>query len=54
MCVILAPSPKQSHSQTLVDTETIMATLNIRSLRISSPPQATSVTGQKSPLMGRG
>uniref|UniRef100_A0A8C0XK08 Potassium channel subfamily U member 1 n=1 Tax=Castor canadensis TaxID=51338 RepID=A0A8C0XK08_CASCN len=44
MCVILAPSPKQSHSQTLVDTETIMATLNIRSLRISSPPQATSVT----------
>uniref|UniRef100_A0A8B7WGX0 Potassium channel subfamily U member 1 n=1 Tax=Castor canadensis TaxID=51338 RepID=A0A8B7WGX0_CASCN len=47
MCVILAPSPKQSHSQTLVDTETIMATLNIRSLRISSPPQATSVTGQK-------
>nr|XP_040124829.1 potassium channel subfamily U member 1 isoform X2 [Ictidomys tridecemlineatus] len=34
MCAILAPSSKPSSSQTLVDTETIMATLNIGSLRI--------------------
>ncbi|MBZ3868975.1 Potassium channel subfamily U member 1 [Sciurus carolinensis] len=34
MCAILAPPPKPSSSQTLVDTETIMATLNIGSLRI--------------------
>uniref|UniRef100_A0A5F9D7B7 Potassium channel subfamily U member 1 n=1 Tax=Oryctolagus cuniculus TaxID=9986 RepID=A0A5F9D7B7_RABIT len=42
MCAILSPPSKPSHSQTLVDTETIMATLNIRSLRIGSCAHTTS------------
>nr|XP_019603636.1 PREDICTED: potassium channel subfamily U member 1 [Rhinolophus sinicus] len=35
MCAVLSSPSKSSGSQTLVDTETIMATLNIGSLRIS-------------------
>ncbi|XP_029793449.1 potassium channel subfamily U member 1 [Suricata suricatta] len=37
MCAILSSSPKAESSPALVDTETIMATLNIGSLRIISP-----------------
>ncbi|XP_055972642.1 potassium channel subfamily U member 1 [Sorex fumeus] len=34
MCVVLSSPSKLSHSSTLMDTENIMATLNIRSLKI--------------------
>ncbi|XP_054984406.1 potassium channel subfamily U member 1 [Sorex araneus] len=34
MCVVLSSPSKSSHSSTLMDTENIMATLNIRSLKI--------------------
>ncbi|XP_012879665.1 PREDICTED: potassium channel subfamily U member 1 [Dipodomys ordii] len=44
MCTILAPSPKPCSSPTLVDTEAIMATLNIGSLRIATGPQESSAT----------
>ncbi|XP_069872139.1 potassium channel subfamily U member 1 [Dipodomys merriami] len=44
MCTILAPSPKPCSSPTLVDTEAIMATLNIGSLRIATGPQESSTT----------
>uniref|UniRef100_A0A8D2D504 Potassium channel subfamily U member 1 n=1 Tax=Sciurus vulgaris TaxID=55149 RepID=A0A8D2D504_SCIVU len=47
MCAILAPPPKPSSSQTLVDTETIMATLNIGSLRIITSTENPS-TGERS------
>uniref|UniRef100_A0A8C9US78 BK channel n=1 Tax=Spermophilus dauricus TaxID=99837 RepID=A0A8C9US78_SPEDA len=46
MCAILAPSSKPSSSQTLVDTETIMATLNIGSLRIVPSTEKHSTKGQ--------
>uniref|UniRef100_A0A8C5ZRL9 Potassium channel subfamily U member 1 n=1 Tax=Marmota marmota marmota TaxID=9994 RepID=A0A8C5ZRL9_MARMA len=46
MCAILAPSSKPSSSQTLVDTETIMATLNIGSLRIVTSTEKHSTKGQ--------
>ncbi|XP_077625679.1 potassium channel subfamily U member 1 [Crocuta crocuta] len=39
MCAILSSSSKAESSPALVDTETIMATLNIGSLRIINPPQ---------------
>ncbi|XP_077887471.1 potassium channel subfamily U member 1 [Ictidomys tridecemlineatus] len=45
MCAILAPSSKPSSSQTLVDTETIMATLNIGSLRIVPSTEKHSTKG---------
>ncbi|KAM7111741.1 potassium channel subfamily U member 1 [Molossus nigricans] len=41
MCAVLS-SPSKSPCQTLVDTETIMATLNIGSLRISCSPSTPS------------
>ncbi|XP_008586550.1 PREDICTED: potassium channel subfamily U member 1-like [Galeopterus variegatus] len=50
MCAILSPQSQPSSSQTLVDTETIMATLNIGSLRIrpSTPEGTSSYAGGKS------
>ncbi|KFO37058.1 Potassium channel subfamily U member 1, partial [Fukomys damarensis] len=45
MCAILAPSPKAVNSQILVDTEAIMATLNIGSLRIGSTRYRPSMPG---------
>uniref|UniRef100_A0A8C6IFI8 Pore-forming subunit of the sperm-specific alkalization activated K(+) current n=1 Tax=Mus spicilegus TaxID=10103 RepID=A0A8C6IFI8_MUSSI len=42
MCVILATPYKALSSQILVDTEAIMATLNIQSLRITSPTPGSS------------
>ncbi|KAF6084177.1 potassium calcium-activated channel subfamily U member 1 [Phyllostomus discolor] len=42
MCAVLASPSTSSGSQTLVDTETIMATLNIGSLQISSCVQSPS------------
>ncbi|XP_042555562.1 potassium channel subfamily U member 1 [Dipodomys spectabilis] len=42
MCTILAPSPKPCSSPTLVDTEVIMATLNIGSLRIATGPHEST------------
>ncbi|XP_063132049.1 potassium channel subfamily U member 1 isoform X3 [Rattus norvegicus] len=42
MCVILATPYKALSSQLLVDTETIMATLNIQALRISCPMSGSS------------
>uniref|UniRef100_H0W9N4 Potassium channel subfamily U member 1 n=1 Tax=Cavia porcellus TaxID=10141 RepID=H0W9N4_CAVPO len=47
MCVILAPSPKAVNNQALVDKETIMATLNIGSLRISSTHPRPWMPGQR-------
>ncbi|ERE89630.1 potassium channel subfamily U member 1-like protein [Cricetulus griseus] len=47
MCAILASPSKPLSSQILVDTETIMATLNIQSLRVSYPTQTTSVPDTK-------
>ncbi|KAM4836632.1 potassium channel subfamily U member 1 [Thomomys bottae] len=49
MCTILAPSPKPCSSPTLVDTEVIMATLNIGSLRVISTPLESSNTEGISP-----
>jgi hypothetical protein len=46
MCVILATPYKALSSQILVDTEAIMATLNIQSLRITSPTPGSSKSGQ--------
>ena len=46
MCVILATPYKALSSQILVDTETIMATLNIQSLRIICPTSVSSNPGQ--------
>ncbi|XP_040587676.1 potassium channel subfamily U member 1 isoform X2 [Mesocricetus auratus] len=43
MCAILASPSKALSSQILVDTETIMATLNIQSFRVSYPTQVSSV-----------
>ncbi|XP_005398530.1 PREDICTED: potassium channel subfamily U member 1 [Chinchilla lanigera] len=45
MCAILAPSPKAVSNQILVDTEAIMATLNIGSLRISPTYLRPSMPG---------
>uniref|UniRef100_G3TM81 Potassium channel subfamily U member 1 n=1 Tax=Loxodonta africana TaxID=9785 RepID=G3TM81_LOXAF len=45
MCAVLSPPYKPSSSQTLVDTEAIMTTLNVGSLRISCSAQTPSVTG---------
>nr|XP_048312407.1 potassium channel subfamily U member 1 isoform X3 [Myodes glareolus] len=45
MCAILASPSKPLSSQLLVDTETIMATLNIQSLRISCPTPMPPVPG---------
>ncbi|KAM9194458.1 LOW QUALITY PROTEIN: potassium channel subfamily U member 1 [Dugong dugon] len=42
MCAVLSPPYKPSSSQTLVDTEAIMTTLNIGSLRISCSAQTPS------------
>ncbi|XP_059100382.1 potassium channel subfamily U member 1 isoform X2 [Peromyscus eremicus] len=42
MCAVLAAPSKPPSSQILVDTETIMATLNIQSLRVSGPTQRPS------------
>uniref|UniRef100_A0A8C8TF88 Potassium channel subfamily U member 1 n=1 Tax=Peromyscus maniculatus bairdii TaxID=230844 RepID=A0A8C8TF88_PERMB len=42
MCAVLAAPSKPLSSQILVDTENIMATLNIQSLRVSSPTQRPS------------
>ncbi|XP_031195263.1 potassium channel subfamily U member 1 isoform X2 [Mastomys coucha] len=42
MCVILATPYKALSSQILVDTETIMATLNIQSLRVLCPTPVSS------------
>ncbi|XP_076770071.1 potassium channel subfamily U member 1 [Arvicanthis niloticus] len=42
MCVILATPYKPLSSQILVDTETIMATLNIQSLRVICPASVSS------------
>ncbi|XP_036022810.1 potassium channel subfamily U member 1 [Onychomys torridus] len=42
MCAVLAAPSKPLSSQILVDTETIMATLNIQSLRVSGPTQRPS------------
>ncbi|GAB1301765.1 Potassium channel subfamily U member 1 [Apodemus speciosus] len=47
MCVILATPYKALSSQILVDTETIMATLNIQSLRIICPAPVSSKTDIK-------
>uniref|UniRef100_A0A8C8W8M3 Potassium channel subfamily U member 1 n=1 Tax=Peromyscus maniculatus bairdii TaxID=230844 RepID=A0A8C8W8M3_PERMB len=46
MCAVLAAPSKPLSSQILVDTENIMATLNIQSLRVSSPTQRPSEPGQ--------
>ncbi|ELV09434.1 Potassium channel subfamily U member 1 [Tupaia chinensis] len=43
MCAVLSPPSKPSSSPTLVDTEAILATLNIRSLWISPSAQRPSV-----------
>ncbi|XP_048186487.1 potassium channel subfamily U member 1 [Perognathus longimembris pacificus] len=51
MCAILAPSPKPCSSPTLVDTEAIMATLNIGSLRVISTTQE-STTGIEGANLG--
>ncbi|KAH0506087.1 Potassium channel subfamily U member 1 [Microtus ochrogaster] len=48
MCAILASPYKPLSSQILVDTETITATLNIQSLRISCPTPIPSVPGASS------
>nr|KAF6427718.1 potassium calcium-activated channel subfamily U member 1 [Rousettus aegyptiacus] len=42
MCAVLSPPSKTSSSQTLVDTETIMTTLNLGSLRISCTARTPS------------
>ncbi|KAM5275992.1 potassium channel subfamily U member 1 [Hipposideros larvatus] len=42
MCAVLSSPSKSSGSQTLIDTETIMTTLNIGSLRISCPARTHS------------
>ncbi|XP_072806379.1 potassium channel subfamily U member 1 isoform X1 [Vicugna pacos] len=42
MCVVLSSPSKSSSSPTLVDTEPIMATLNVRSLQISCSAQRPS------------
>ncbi|XP_060237340.1 potassium channel subfamily U member 1 [Meriones unguiculatus] len=47
MCAILATPSKPLSSQFLVDTETIMATLNIQSLRIRCHTSVPSVPGEK-------
>uniref|UniRef100_A0A2K6FKY4 Potassium channel subfamily U member 1 n=1 Tax=Propithecus coquereli TaxID=379532 RepID=A0A2K6FKY4_PROCO len=52
MCAVLSSPPKTSSSQTLVDTETIMATLNIGSLRMSCPAQSPSVAEDISNYLG--
>ncbi|XP_053434809.1 potassium channel subfamily U member 1 [Nycticebus coucang] len=44
MCAVLCPSSKPSSSQTLIDTETIMATLNIGSVRVSCSAKPSSVS----------
>uniref|UniRef100_A0A8C8ZJX3 Potassium channel subfamily U member 1 n=1 Tax=Prolemur simus TaxID=1328070 RepID=A0A8C8ZJX3_PROSS len=52
MCVVLSSPPKASSSQTLVDAETIMATLNIRSLRTGYPAPSSSVAEDMSNYLG--
>uniref|UniRef100_A0A671DSP4 Potassium channel subfamily U member 1 n=1 Tax=Rhinolophus ferrumequinum TaxID=59479 RepID=A0A671DSP4_RHIFE len=47
MCAVLSSPSKSSGSQTLVDTETIMTTLNIGSLRISHSSWTHSEPGKK-------
>uniref|UniRef100_A0A8C5VWV5 Potassium channel subfamily U member 1 n=1 Tax=Microcebus murinus TaxID=30608 RepID=A0A8C5VWV5_MICMU len=43
MCVVLSPPPKASGSQILIDTEAIMATLNIGSLQTGPHSQSPSM-----------
>uniref|UniRef100_H0XKA6 Potassium calcium-activated channel subfamily U member 1 n=1 Tax=Otolemur garnettii TaxID=30611 RepID=H0XKA6_OTOGA len=43
MCAVLCPPSKPSSSHTLVDTETIMATLNIGSVRVNTSSKPFSV-----------
>ncbi|XP_006171562.1 potassium channel subfamily U member 1 isoform X2 [Tupaia chinensis] len=52
MCAVLSPPSKPSSSPTLVDTEAILATLNIRSLWISPSAQRPSVLEDVSQFLG--
>lgn len=52
MYAVLSSPSMSSSSQTLVDTEAIMATLNVGSLRISYSAQKEP--GETTPLTGRG
>ncbi|XP_035126152.1 potassium channel subfamily U member 1 isoform X2 [Callithrix jacchus] len=49
MCVVLSPPSKSSSSQTLVDTEAIMATLIIRSLRTDSSSDPSFAMPENTP-----
>uniref|UniRef100_G1RNE6 Potassium channel subfamily U member 1 n=1 Tax=Nomascus leucogenys TaxID=61853 RepID=G1RNE6_NOMLE len=49
MCVVLSPPPKPSSSQTLVDTEAIMATLTIGSLQIDSSSDPSPAVSEETP-----
>uniref|UniRef100_A0A8C0MXK3 Potassium channel subfamily U member 1 n=1 Tax=Canis lupus familiaris TaxID=9615 RepID=A0A8C0MXK3_CANLF len=54
MCAVLSSSSKASSNPALVDTETIMATLNIGSLRISCSSQTPEESRKNNSLIGGG